>query len=542
MYVIKSAFVAIFLPVVAFGENVGWKDYFTENPTEFHDIPLVWANEKTNVPSWLSGTYVRNGPAQISFGSSRRIMTSWLEGFAKLHSFKMRGSEFLYSGAMLQSPNYVASVEAGELVPMTTLNKFDSEEEEWSWWEWFQILIKTFRMDEMGNNNPALWRIGPQEDGIYLAVTDAKVSTRFNISDLSTIGQEYPPSYPLTLNGCAHWMREVGTDNSIYFNYKKGYTGAPWVEVLRYRPESTFQTPEIIASFKPTKFSYIHSFSITENYAVFLFYPVVIDPKKVPKSNFHVFELFDGSNRTDTTDIFVVNLKNGEVKGPFPTPYTFSTHHVNAYEENTNEIILDMCPTPFENMREYLKLENMINPPEKIDETSESSTTGDSEAMRYTINIKTGDVKINTFENIIKSKFINHFDFPTINEDYRGKKYCYTYGMSAFAYSRTALVKKNVCNPKEDKIWYKENHYVGEAHFLPKPGGTSEDDGVLITIVFDGPKKQSYLLLLDAKSLTPINHSYLPHNIPWSAHGMYFPEATMEKMSRNEQKQQKQEL
>ena len=42
-----------------------------------------------------------------------RIMTSWLEGFAKLHSFKMRGSEFLYSGAMLQSPNYVASVEVG---------------------------------------------------------------------------------------------------------------------------------------------------------------------------------------------------------------------------------------------------------------------------------------------------------------------------------------------------------------------------------------------------------------------------------------------
>ena len=56
-------------------------------------------------------------------------------------------------------------------------------------------------------------------------------------------------------------------------------------------------------------------------------------------------------------------------------------------------------------------------------------------------------------------------------------------------------------------------------------GGTSEDDGVLITIGFDGSKEQSYLLLLDAKSFTPINHAYLPHNIPWSAHGMYFPEA-----------------
>ena len=70
-------------------------------------------------------------------------------------------------------------------------------------------MYKMLKGEEHGNNNPALWRIGPQEDGIYLAVTDAKVATRFNISDLSTIGQEYPASYPFTLNGCAHWMGEV---------------------------------------------------------------------------------------------------------------------------------------------------------------------------------------------------------------------------------------------------------------------------------------------------------------------------------------------
>ena len=28
--------------------------------------------------------------------------------------------------------------------------------------------------------------------------------TRFNVSDLSTIGQEYAPQYPLILSGCAH--------------------------------------------------------------------------------------------------------------------------------------------------------------------------------------------------------------------------------------------------------------------------------------------------------------------------------------------------
>ena len=94
-------------------QNVGWKGYLTENPTEFHDLPLSWEQD-TPVPSWLSGTYVRNGPSQvtlsrymyvfqilnffiqISFDSPRRVLTSWLDGFAKLQSFKMSGSNILY--------------------------------------------------------------------------------------------------------------------------------------------------------------------------------------------------------------------------------------------------------------------------------------------------------------------------------------------------------------------------------------------------------------------------------------------------------------
>ena len=102
---------------------------------------------------------------------------------------------------------------------MLTLNKFNTEEEEWTTWEKMQIVGKSLMGTEFGNNNPALWRIGPnnQEEGIYMAVTDSKVPTRFNISDLSTIGQEYPDTYPITLTGCAHWMREPGTDNSINF-------------------------------------------------------------------------------------------------------------------------------------------------------------------------------------------------------------------------------------------------------------------------------------------------------------------------------------
>ena len=104
---------------------------------------------------------------------------------------------------MLDSPNYVASKEKGELVPMVTLNKFDNEEDEWSWWEKLHIVFKMFLGDEMGgftltlnsfsipiltmtgNNNPALWRIGSaDENGIYMAVTDAKVQLSFSSQSL----------------------------------------------------------------------------------------------------------------------------------------------------------------------------------------------------------------------------------------------------------------------------------------------------------------------------------------------------------------------
>ena len=70
----------------------------------------------------------------------------------------------------------------------------------------------------------------------------------------------------------------------------------------------------------------------------------------------------------------------------------------------------------------------------------------------------------------------------------------------------------------------------------------SEDDGVLITIVFDGEKSKSYLVIIDAITFEPIARSYLPHNIPWSAHGMHFPEATFGENSQHGRRTSKDEL
>ena len=64
---IKVLAIFALFTISANAENVGWHSYLRENPTEFHDILLNWeSGDQTNVPDWLSGVFVRNGPAQVS--------------------------------------------------------------------------------------------------------------------------------------------------------------------------------------------------------------------------------------------------------------------------------------------------------------------------------------------------------------------------------------------------------------------------------------------------------------------------------------------
>jgi len=511
----------------AFSDNVGWKAFFTENIDEFHDIPLKW-EEETPIPSYVTGTFVRNGAARISFGSKRRILASWLEGWAKIHSFKFNGSRVLFSGKMLETPLYKENVKNGEMTPQMSFNYFENPEDEWSFWEKLQIVRKMAGGMAGGydNSNPAVWRIGPAnpEKGVYMAVTDDPVATRFDIDTLDTLGLQTPKLLPVTASGCTHWMRELGTDNSININTKVGLSG-PYMQVSRWKPEDTYQTPEVVAKFTPKKEGYFHSFSITEHYAVLFLYPVTFDATKFWSVNFHIFETITHDPK-GTTDIYLINLKTGNVTRR-TTDYVYSLHHANAYEKD-NEVIVDLVTSRFESLRDYMKLKDMLNPPTVRNLTEPTGT----DLFRFHIGLQEDYVHVKSFGDDKSSplhNFINHFEFPTINEEYRGKEYCILYGWSAKQVSRQTLVKKNLCDDSLSKTWSdgKFNHYSGEMFFVPNPKRRSEDDGILITNVFDGEKEKTYLLIIDAKTFKPLNKAWLPHNIPMAFHGMYFPEAQL---------------
>jgi carotenoid cleavage dioxygenase-like enzyme len=136
---------------------------------------------------------------------------------------------------------------------------------------------------------------------------------------------------------------------------------------------------------------------------------------------------------------------------------------------------------------------------------------------------------VNTFPDLtVNVPYASTLDFPTINEDFRFKKYCFIYGVvyavNGSDFLDMALVKKDICTGKEDKAWYKKGNYFNEAFFVPRPGSSEEDDGVLLVHVIDTNTQESAMVIFDAKTLEITSKALLPTTNPFGTHGRFFPE------------------
>jgi carotenoid cleavage dioxygenase len=76
---------------------------------------------------------------------------------------------------------------------------------------------------------------------------------------------------------------------------------------------------------------------------------------------------------------------------------------------------------------------------------------------------------------------------------------------------------------------YGRNRNGGEAVFVPRPGGSDEDDGLLLALVHDEAEARSELAVLDARSLAAVARVLLPQRVPYGFHGLWLPRAELER-------------
>ncbi|CAG8689531.1 1835_t:CDS:2, partial [Acaulospora colombiana] len=117
-----------------------------------------------------------------------------------------------------------------------------------------------------------------------------------------------------------------------------------------------------------------------------------------------------------------------------------------------------------------------------------------------------------------------------INPKFKRLRYRYVYGIgvSERASNHTGeiwdtLIKSDLEAKEVIAMWTEEHCYPSEPVFVAYPGRESdEDDGILLSVIFDGENLKSFLVVIDAKTMKELARADLPHVVPISfGHGEF---------------------
>lgn len=107
------------------------------------------------------------------------------------------------------------------------------------------------------------------------------------------------------------------------------------------------------------------------------------------------------------------------------------------------------------------------------------------------------------------------------NHSARPYRFVYAAGRQAGGMFIDNLVKIDTETAATD-VWYESDCYPGEPVFVRAPGATTEQDGVVLSVVLDAARKNSFLIILDAGTFVELGRADLPHHVPFGFHGNFF--------------------
>lgn len=258
----------------------------------------------------------------------------------------------------------------------------------------------------------------------------------------------------------------------------------------------------------------MHDFAITENYTLFLDMPLTFRPMRIMLGQLPI--KFEAENPS-RIGILPRHGDNRTIRW-FEISTSMLYHVGNAWEEG-DEVVLLSTRTP----DTYLFIPQEDN-----------GEGGDTEfehfrMYRYRINLVTGTVKEELLNNLDVAT-----EFPRINDELTGRKTRYMYASRQATYMRPrllldGLIKYDLETGSSQIHEFGRGRFGGDSAFAPRPGGTAEDDGWLLTMIWDAVEKRSELWVIDAQKFTnePVARILMPQRVPYGFHAAWISEAQM---------------
>jgi len=352
---------------------------------------------------------------------------------------------------------------------------------------------KTF-VDENGNVDRTVAKANTSivgHAGRILALVESSFPTELT-RELDTIGTcDFGGRLKSAMT--AHPKRCPLTGELHFFGYA---FYPPFLTYNRLDAEGNLVQSEDIEVKGPTM---MHDFAITDRHVIFMDLPIVFNLEKATTGDMPYEWNDDYGARLG---VMPRGGGSADVRW-FEIDPCYVFHPFNAFERD-GKIIIDIARYP-----ELWR--------------GGADTFAKAFAHRWTIDVEAGRVG----EQPLDDRAV---EFPRVDDRRGGLSHRYGYAVANHAgVSERAqeLVKYDLERGTSEVHTFPRGQAPGEGVFVPAADDAGEDEGFVITYVYDETRNGSDLVILDAGSFTerPIATIRLPQRVPFGFHGNWIPDA-----------------
>ncbi|QOV22510.1 carotenoid oxygenase family protein [Anabaenopsis elenkinii] len=456
----------------------------TLNPYLNHNFAPVQTEITTDtlkvigeLPPNLSGMFVRNGPNPQW---SPMGQYHWFDGDGMLHGVTINNGQATYCNRYVRTKGWEIEHKAGKAI--------------WSGFLSPPQLDNPHGAYKNTANTALVWHAGQM-----LALNEGGAPHAIKLPNLQTIG-EYTYNSKLVSAFTAHPKVDPKTGEMMFFGYS--FT-PPYLQYSIVDP-----TGEIVRTVPidlPMAVM-MHDFAITQNYTIFMDLPLTFSMARMQRGEPGL--MFE-SHRPSRFGILPRHGDNSNIRW-FESSPCYIFHTLNAYE-NQEEIVLIACRM---NSTTVLKANDSPTQPE----------ADIPRLYRWRFNLSTGKAQEEMLDNI-------PVEFPRINENFLGQttQYGYAGRMAASPLPLfDGIIKYDLKNHTSETHEFGSGRYGGEPVFAPSLDATNEDDGWLMTFVYDEPSATSELVIVNAQDVSapPIARVLIPQRVPYGFHGTWVAHRT----------------
>ncbi|MET0343218.1 MAG: carotenoid oxygenase family protein [Polyangiales bacterium] len=450
---------------------------------EAHTLPV---EVHGSVPAWLRGQLVRTAPAVFDVGSWQAA--HWFDGLGLLYGFSIDDAGVRFTQRALDSAAGREIARGGRKTA-----SFDTAMQR----NWLQRLVAPVPPStDNANVNVVPWQGG------WLAMTETPHQHVIDAGDLASRGlYAYEDSLPDAMSMTAHPHFDFQRNAMV----NVGITFGPKSELWVLRHEASGRVREVEGKLALKRMPYVHDFGLTPRHAVVIGHPYDVSALSLLFSNRGFIEHFRWQPEQGT-HLWVLDRARGTWT-EYQTDPLFCFHTVNAFDDG-DDVVLDMVAYDDPSVIASLT----------TDRVQRGLPTLSTRYVRARMRPGKKHAELTTLSDA-------RFEFPSI--PYRaqhGHAYETAWGASlledghggiATEIVRVDLARASVARFAEPGVIH------GEPIFVPRPGATRADDGVLLSVGSDVAAERSVLTVLDATQLEPLARCEVPLSLPLGFHGNF---------------------